>query len=765
MRLLRRSLRRSGRLRVLFVVPDLGVGGAERHAATLAPALDPTRFDVSLVCIGEEGALFPGLVDAGIPARALHLRDDPPRALWQLVRLMLRLRPDVVVTRGYNAETLGRVAAALTRVPRSVVWVHNCGDVTPRGRLRAVVDRVLDRVTSAYYAVAEGQRPYLVDDLGYPDAKIEVIHNGVDVDRFVVREPGASDSGVAAEFGFDKGAPVIGAVAVLRPEKDHATLLHAMRLVLDERPDARLLIVGDGPERSSLEALATELGIAGSVAFAGARHDVDRLLGGIDVVTLSSFTVECFPMAILEAMARGLPAVATAVGGVPEMIDDGRTGHVVPPRDPRALADALLKVIGDPSVRASMGAAGRRRVEELFTLERSVCTAEAALERTTGRSTAAPVRVTVLLDTTFVGGVEKLTLDLLRRLDPATFSPRVLCLREEGPLAADFRAAGIPLDVLPRSGRYDLSTVPRLVRTFRTERTDVVLVTHHHRAALTLGRVAARLAGIANLVAAHDMDLTTVGGRVLPRRDVESLFLSDALVLLAPSQGRYLRDREGVGSRPWRRAREVVIPNGVVVPPAPSPANRTTARARLGLDDGDEVLGIVARLSPQKAHEVLVRAVARLAPYHPRLRLVIIGEGERETALRALVDELGLAEQVRFTGVLHDVRDLLPGLDVSCLSSVHEGVPLTVLESMAAGVPVVATRCGALSDLVTEGRDGFLVPVGDDRALADRLGTLLAEPGLRRAMGARARERAVQDFSIDRTVRGYQDLLTEVVGR
>jgi glycosyltransferase involved in cell wall biosynthesis len=473
-------------------------------------------------------------------------------------------------------------------------------------------------------------------------------------------------------------------------------------------------------------------------------------------------------MALLEAMACGIPAVGTAVGGVPELIDDGGTGYVVPPRDPRALADALIKTLRDTDRASAMGRAARLRVESDFSLEQSVRRAEDAIARTAGRSPelARPIRLSIVLDLTFVGGAEMLLLNLCRHLDRSLVQPRLICLREAGLLAAEFRAAGVPVEVLDRTGRYDLRTLPRLVRLLRNDRTDVVLVTHHHRAALTLGRLAARLAGVpANVVAAHDMDLTKVGLRCLPRHVVETLFLSQALVLLAPAQGRYLHAEEGVGRYPWRRAPEVVIPNGIVLPAAPTPADRARGRARLGLAGDHVVLGIVARLSPQKAHHVLLRALASLVPGRPRLRLVVIGGGEEESALRRLATELGIADRVLFTGTRRDVPELLAAFDVACLSSVHEGVPLAVLESMAAGLPVVATDCGALRDLVADGEEGFLVPVGDTAALAARLAQLCDGPELRAAMGARARARAEREFAIEHTVQKFQRLFRGLVSR
>jgi glycosyltransferase involved in cell wall biosynthesis len=725
----------------MFVVPDLGVGGAERHVVTLAPALEPHRFRVTVVCVGDEGELFEELRDTHVPARALHSRTRPVRALLGLVRAMRAERPDVVVTRGYNAEALGRIAAALTRVPRSVVWVHNATDITPRGRVRPVVDRLLEPVTSAYYGVAHAQRSYLAEHLGHPAEKVEIIHNGVDPDRYAPREPA--------------GAGTIGIVAVLREEKDHRTVLRAMRMVVDEVPEAHLSVIGDGPLRRELEQLARQLGITANVTFAGSRSDVAALLPTLDVAVLSS-TTECFPMAVLEAMASGVPVVGTAVGGVPEMVEDGVTGYLVPPRHPRAMADALVKILRDPARGAEMGRAARDRVLAEFTLDRSVARAGAALARTVGRE---PARLAIVLDQTAVGGAERLLLDVCRRFDRSVVEPRLVCLRTEGPLGDEFREV-VPVEVLDRTGRFDLRTLPRLVRSLRAARTDVVLVAHHNRAALAIGRVAARLAGAASVVAAHDMDLTRVGGRVLPRHVVETLFLSRALVLLAPSQGRYLHDEEGVGRFPWRRAREVVIPNGIVVGPRPGPADRAEARRRLGLDEADLVIGIAARLSRQKAHHVLLRAVALLRADRPRLRLVVIGGGTEEPALRALVAELRIAEHVLFTGVRDDVRELLPGCDVTCLSSVHEGAPLVVLESMAAGVPVVATDCGAVRDLVADGREGYLVPVGDTEGLAARLGTLLDDPAMRADMGDRARRRAEAEYSIEHTATRFQELLT-----
>ena len=145
---------------------------------------------------------------------------------------MRNFAPDVVITRGYNAEMLGRIAAWLTRVPHNVVWVHNCGETEPRGAVRRIADRLLDRVTSAYFGVARAQIDYMVNDLKYSPDKIQIIHNGVDPDGFQWTD----ERSAVSELGIGKSDKVVGILAALRPEKDHENFLRAARLVVDRIP-------------------------------------------------------------------------------------------------------------------------------------------------------------------------------------------------------------------------------------------------------------------------------------------------------------------------------------------------------------------------------------------------------------------------------------------------------------------------------------------------------------------------------------------------
>ena len=213
------------------------------------------------------------------------------------------------------------------------------------------LNRLLHPWTSAWVAVAHGQREYLTGTKRIPASRLRVIPNGIDPTPY---RPAGARERVRDELGIPAEAPVAGILAVLRPEKDHRTFLTAARLVLDELPEARFVVVGDGPERERV------------------RHDVPAVLTAFDVSVLCSTDVETFPLAFLEAMATGLPLIGTRVGGLPEMIAEERNGLLVGPSDPQGLAAAMRHVLTDAGRRRAWGAESRRRVEEEFGVDRMV---------------------------------------------------------------------------------------------------------------------------------------------------------------------------------------------------------------------------------------------------------------------------------------------------------------------------------------------------------------------------------------------------------
>ena len=487
-------------------------------------------------------------------------------------------------------------------MPHRVVWLHYCGDHDNRTRVRRLADRLLDRRTDAYFGVARAQVRYLADDLGYPAHKIRIIYNGVDPTGY---RP-ADEQRARALLGIDPQRPVVGVVGrLICPQKPHPPAPGRPATGRRVCPDLTVLVVGDGPMRRQIEDAAAELGSGGPRPASGDPPRRARHSSGPNRLHALPVRSECFPIALLEARPPGGQRVGTDVGGLGEMLADGITGYLVPPRDPVALADRLAKLLHDPGLCQRMGAAARARVQGEFGLDANVDAAARELTAIAGvaarprgrpgrlpkrRPSGGRIRLTVVLDLTGVGGVEMLLLNLFRHFDPAVVWPRLVCLREAGSLADDFRAAGFEVETLDRAGRFDHRTLPRLVASLRADRTDAVLVPHHHRASLALGRLAAVIATVpVNIVAAHDMDLVPVGSRVLPRWAVRTLGVSNALILLAESQGEYLRSQEGVGRHVWESVREVVIPNGIELPECPvwrsahGPVRRLASRPTMWL--------------------------------------------------------------------------------------------------------------------------------------------------------------------------------------
>jgi len=368
---------------ILVLVPALPVGGAERQLADLVRGLDPRRFRAIVACQHGLGPVAERLRTDGFP---VHLLSDRRRFdaafLARTVRLVRKERVRLILSHGFSTGVAARLAGALGGAPVRLLAEHSTGerDMTPA---RHRVNRLLAPLTTAWVSVAHGQRAYLTETKGIPGDRIRVIPNGIDPAPY---RPAGARERIRAELGIAPAAPVAGMLAVLRPEKDARTFLLAARFVADDLPDARFLLVGDGPEQADLAREAHALNLDGRAVLAGRRDDVPDVLSAFDVSVLCSTDVETFPLAFLESMASGLPLIGTRVGGLPEMIEPERNGLLVRPRDPRGLADALLRVLSDRDLARRWGEASLARVEREFTLRGMVRAYEALFTDLLGRA-------------------------------------------------------------------------------------------------------------------------------------------------------------------------------------------------------------------------------------------------------------------------------------------------------------------------------------------------------------------------------------------
>lgn len=377
------------RVRVLWLIKGLGPGGAERLLVDAAPHVDRDRFDVQCAyLLPWKNHLAADLVAAGVPTRCLDVRRPWNPAWTRRLRDVLRgERFDVVHAHLPSAGVGARRAAHGMRVDRpAVVYTeHNTWD-----RYRPVTRRLNARTfarNDAVIAVSKG----VAASISLPPGsgpEVTVIPNGVDAAG--IRDRAQSPAAARRELDLPDGVPVVGTVGGITAKKGHAGLVRAARTVVDAFPDARFVFVGLEIDPEPVRAEIDRLGLGSNVSFAGYRPDASRLMPAFDVFCLPS-RFEGMPVSLLEAMALGLPSVATAVGGVAEVATDGEDALVVPPDDPDALASALADLLRDPDRRRALGERARTTVEG-YSIEAMIRRTEAVYERALAHRAAAGTR-------------------------------------------------------------------------------------------------------------------------------------------------------------------------------------------------------------------------------------------------------------------------------------------------------------------------------------------------------------------------------------
>ncbi|NPV29911.1 MAG: glycosyltransferase [Firmicutes bacterium] len=358
-------------LRVVHIIGGGEIGGAEQHVLRLAARLPQAGFEARVIC------LFPApfyqvLQEAGIPAHVVPMRHRLDfRALLRLTGLLRELRPQILHTHGVRANLVGRLAARRAGVPVVVTTVHSVlAHDYPAffSRLaNSITERGTSFLTDRFIAVSRFIKDYLLA-AGVPPAKVAVIYNGI--------EPGAwqrwaGDASFRLRWGIDPAAPLFGIVARLHPVKGHRYFLEAAREVAARFPEARFVVVGSGFFWREVDALIRACGLEGRCIRTGFQQEIGPVYAALDCLVVSSLS-EGFGLTALEALALGKPVIATRVGALPEVIADGETGLLVPPADSAALARAMCRILEDAAGARRLGEAGRRLVEEKFSLAQTV---------------------------------------------------------------------------------------------------------------------------------------------------------------------------------------------------------------------------------------------------------------------------------------------------------------------------------------------------------------------------------------------------------
>jgi len=343
-------------MRIAFINGNPFWGGAEKWHMTAAAFLKSRGHDVEFFASSHQVA--DRVAASGVPVKILGFRTDlDPSTFFSLYKALRRFKPHAVVLNSERDLRLGGAAAALVGVKARI---HRKGITGIKNNSRY---RWTYRYLSTHTLCVAGAVRDEIAELDWVDASsLRVIYSGVDLERF---KPDGSRN-LRAQLGAGEGDTLIGAVARLSSIKGFEYLIDAIPLVLKAQPGARCIFVGAGRVDDQLKFRANQLGLAHKIKFVGFQEDAPDAIRSLDVVAHPSLHTEGLPNSLLEAMACGIPIVATPVAGIPEAVVDGVTGILVPPRDPNKLAAALVSLIGDPERRRQMGLAARKRAEEHF---------------------------------------------------------------------------------------------------------------------------------------------------------------------------------------------------------------------------------------------------------------------------------------------------------------------------------------------------------------------------------------------------------------
>jgi glycosyltransferase involved in cell wall biosynthesis len=335
-------------IRVMFLLTSMPIGGAETLLVNLIRSIDRKRIEPLVGCMKQKDVLGEVLAKEVPVFEGLINHKYDFAVAGRLSKLFVDNQIDTLITVGAGDKMFwGRIAARRARIPVVLSALHSTGWPDGVGRL----NRVLTRITDGFIAVARQHAQYQIEQEKFPQEKVFLIPNGIDTDRFVF------DLHKRAQWrkktGISPDAPVVGIVAALRPEKNHELFLDSAERVGKQIPEARFVIIGDGPEQNRLVQIAEKRGIADRVFFLGSTHDVPGVLSMIDVFGLSSHN-EASPVSIMEALSCQRPVVATNVGSIDESVLEGKTGFLVAPGDGAEMARRWIEILNDPALQNSL---------------------------------------------------------------------------------------------------------------------------------------------------------------------------------------------------------------------------------------------------------------------------------------------------------------------------------------------------------------------------------------------------------------------------
>ena len=755
--------------KVLYLIDKLELAGAQRHLVTLLKKMDRSRFEPAVACLMGEGSFAEEVRALGVPVTALGVKRiygfSGIAGLLKLARLLKKEKIDILHSFMFSENILGAMAAHWAQTPMVITCRRDTGILSEGKPRHFLAYRLTNRWVDRILCVSEAIRTLVIRTERALEAKVLTIPNGAQIETPLSPERKAAER---EKWGVPKEALLVAIVANLSWIKDHETFFKAAERVKREKPNVRFWVIGEGALRKKLEKQVASLKLRQEVRFFGRVADPKPLLSLADISVNASLS-EGMSNTILESMALGIPVVATDVDGNPETVADGKTGLLVPPKNPEAMAEAILRLAKDASLAAKMGKAGRDRIRRELNLDRMVRANETLYEAFFKPRVQFIFSKFPCYDETFIlreirclkaAGVGLSIFSIKRGRDPVIHGDALPLM--EHTWYIPFLSPGVvwaQFYFIFRQPRLYFSTLfyvlaknakswdflskslvlfPKSAALARDLKRRRIYHLHAEWAThpATCALIASRLSGIPFSFTGHAHDIYR-NTTMLPEKLKEASFVVTCtqdnkrhLLSLNPrlNPSRILVNYHGVDLHRFRHSASA--------------------------SNGKLSLLSVGSLLKSKGFDTLIEACRGLQKDNIPFECTIIGGGPLEKELKRKVRRLGLEGSVRMLGYMKQ-EELVAYYKKADLFALpvrldqHWGIPNVLLEAMASGVPVVCTKLPAIRELVEDGVNGLLVDEKNASALCDALVRLFRDERLRGGMSQAALKTVSEKFNAE----------------
>jgi len=747
-------------INILYVIDKVREAGAQKHLFDVISELDKASFQCNLITLEELG------VKRIYGASGIM-------AILKLVKLMRKEKYEIIHTYLFSANIIGSIAAKLAGI-KTVITSRRDTGLLREGRWQHILaSKLTNRWVDKIICVSKAVKKVVLAKEKVNPQKIEVIYNGVDLEKFQVA---GHRSQIKESLGIKKDEFVVGMIANFSWIKGHKDFIQAAQVVLKELSNTRFLLIGSGPLIESLRSQVSGLRLEEKVLFLGTRKDIPELLSVMDVSVNASYS-EGMSNTILQSMAAGVPVVVTAVDGNLETVDDGKTGILVSAGKPQEIAEAIIRLLENRDLAKEMGINAQKRISEKFTAQIMISNMENLYKKL-----LAPKIAYVLSQ--FPETHETFILREIKALEEKGVNIKILSLKPcrdkvIHPEAVELMGKTVygvisVASLMSQVARHPIktgSTFLYIIATYwknpknltkaiyvwleclyfvRIIKKERIAHIHSHWATMptTAAMILSKLTRIPFSFTAHAWDIF-VNCDGLEEKIEKSRFVTTCTDYNRKFLSYFCRD--GKFKKVYLNYHGVDIDRFSVAQLPSCPVAQTQEKCK--------ILAI-GRLVETKGFEYLIKACLSLKDRGLDFECDIVGEGPLEKSLRSQVSSLKLESKINFLGIImqEEIKKLFSEATVLVQSSVtakngdRDGIPNVILEAMAMGVPVIATDFSGIPEVIIDGKTGILVPEKDTLTLANAIERIYKDSSFRQIVSLNGRRLIEERFNTDKNI-------------